>query len=256
MRMRLSLSSVVVWICCICLWSAHNLTKKGQTIALIWSTGAEALEHFGHKVWVKYLLGSLIVLGHVFGSSFALALASRGCCVCNGSILILIFLAQSSVPSPRSSVLCPRTFRFGVFWFLVFVLDRVERRAPLLTAHNSEIMTCHLHCSLVLDFIVFDGPAAEEEAEEEGQAKKSTGLRSPVCRLQSPVSRWPGSVCGFGGCCCGCFCFCSCCYRCLSIQTKNNEKLFNKNNFEGKSRLEREVGCWSTEGKKDRKLWE
>jgi len=58
-------------------------------------------------------------------------------------------------------------------------------------------------------------------------------LRSPVFQ----VSR-PGSVCGFG-----------CCYCCLSIQTKNNEKLFNKNYFEGKNRTARKKECRCTEAK-------
>jgi len=87
-----------------------------------------------------------------------------------GPIPVPIPYQKKSNPHPQSHPVPPHFFVFG---FLVFVLDRVERRAPLLTAHNSEIMTCHLHCSLVLDFIVFDGP------EEEGQALLLSSLRSP-----------------------------------------------------------------------------
>lgn len=89
---------------------------------------------------------------------------------------------------------------------LFLIVSNGER--PLLTAHNSKIMTCHLHCSLVLDFIVFDGYVAA-----------APSLQPVACclTLQPAQSIQPASQPSS--------------QTCLSIQTKNNEKLFNKNYF-------------------------
>lgn len=94
---------------------------------------------------------------------------------------------------------------------LFLIVSNGER--PLLTAHNSKIMTCHLHCSLVLDFIVFDGYVAVAAAAPSLQpvACCSSRVCSQPSRSSQPVE--PSSQ------------------TCLSIQTKNNEKLFNKNYF-------------------------
>lgn len=96
---------------------------------------------------------------------------------------------------------------------LFLIVSNGER--PLLTAHNSKIMTCHLHCSLVLDFIVFDGyVAVAAAAAAPNQAQSAACCLLSAVLLDSAASPVEPAR-----------------QTCLSIQTKNNEKLFNKNYF-------------------------
>lgn len=133
-------------------------------------------------VAVRFGSVQCIVLGHVV---VVVVVVSAGV-GSNGSILHIQTdiqtdrhtgrqTARQTEPVSRSSLVRATLLLDSGLGFLVLVLFLIVSNGerPLLTAHNSKIMTCHLHCSLVLDFIVFDGYVAVAAA----AAARPTWLR-------------------------------------------------------------------------------
>lgn len=132
-------------------------------------------------VAVRFGSVQCIVLGHVV----VVVVVSAGV-GSNGSILHIQTDIQTdrhtgrqtdrqTEPVSRPSLVRATLLLDSGLGFLVLVLFLIVSNGerPLLTAHNSKIMTCHLHCSLVLDFIVFDGYVAVAAA----AAARPTWLR-------------------------------------------------------------------------------